>query len=233
MDDAAGRPLPARVPRSAGEGRFVPRPVLQSRSRRGSDAAADPAVRLRCGDPVFRHPGGSPCAGPAGVVCRRRRAAACAGRLDRDGLEMRLLARSISERFAPVFETIRIVRAKLPREVALLGFCGAPWTVATYMVAGCGTPDQAPARLFAYRDAGCLRQADRYPDRSLDRLPRRPARSRRRCGAALRHLGRRARDPTNSSAGASNRRSGSSQGLRQRVPGAKDHRISARRRHVA
>jgi uroporphyrinogen decarboxylase len=54
---------------------------------------------------------------------------------------------------APVFETIRIVRAKLPHEVTLLGFCGAPWTVATYMVAGCGTPDQAPARLFAYRDA--------------------------------------------------------------------------------
>jgi uroporphyrinogen decarboxylase len=54
---------------------------------------------------------------------------------------------------APVFETIRRVRAELPRNVALLGFCGAPWTVATYMVAGCGTPDQAPARLFAYRDA--------------------------------------------------------------------------------
>ena len=54
---------------------------------------------------------------------------------------------------ASVFETIRVVRAKLPHDVALLGFCGAPWTVATYMVAGCGTPDQAPARLFAYRDA--------------------------------------------------------------------------------
>jgi uroporphyrinogen decarboxylase len=54
---------------------------------------------------------------------------------------------------ASVFETIRIVRAKLPDEVTLLGFCGAPWTVATYMVAGCGTPDQAPARLFAYRNA--------------------------------------------------------------------------------
>ena len=34
----------------------------------------------------------------------------------------------------------------------MIGFCGAPWTVATYMVAGHGTPDQAPARLFAYRD---------------------------------------------------------------------------------
>jgi uroporphyrinogen decarboxylase len=53
---------------------------------------------------------------------------------------------------APIFETIRRVRAELPPGVALLGFCGAPWTVATYMVAGHGTPDQAPARLFAYRD---------------------------------------------------------------------------------
>jgi uroporphyrinogen decarboxylase len=53
---------------------------------------------------------------------------------------------------APVFETIARVKAELPRQVALLGFCGAPWTVATYMVAGSGTQDQAPARFFAYRD---------------------------------------------------------------------------------
>jgi uroporphyrinogen decarboxylase len=52
----------------------------------------------------------------------------------------------------PVFETIKLVRQELTSEVALLGFCGAPWTVATYMVAGRGTPDQAPARLLAYRD---------------------------------------------------------------------------------
>jgi uroporphyrinogen decarboxylase len=51
----------------------------------------------------------------------------------------------------PVYETIRRVKEQLPAEVALLGFCGAPWTVATYMVAGRGTPDQLPARLFAYR----------------------------------------------------------------------------------
>jgi uroporphyrinogen decarboxylase len=35
--------------------------------------------------------------------------------------------------------------------VTFLGFCGAPWTLATYMIAGQGTPDQLPARLFAYR----------------------------------------------------------------------------------
>jgi uroporphyrinogen decarboxylase len=57
---------------------------------------------------------------------------------------------------APVYETIRRVKAALPASVALLGFCGAPWTVATYMIAGRGTPDQAPARLFAYRDAAAF-----------------------------------------------------------------------------
>jgi len=54
--------------------------------------------------------------------------------------------------FAPVIETVRRVRESLAPEVALLGFCGAPWTVATYMVAGQGTTDQAPARTLAYRE---------------------------------------------------------------------------------
>ena len=52
---------------------------------------------------------------------------------------------------APVYETVARVKQSLSPTVALLGFCGAPWTVATYMVAGRGTPDQAPARIFAYR----------------------------------------------------------------------------------
>jgi uroporphyrinogen decarboxylase len=50
----------------------------------------------------------------------------------------------------PVYETVRRLRAELPQETTLIGFCGAPWTVATYMIAGHGTPDQAAARLFAY-----------------------------------------------------------------------------------
>jgi uroporphyrinogen decarboxylase len=53
-------------------------------------------------------------------------------------------------RLAPIYETVTRVKAALAPEVSLIGFCGAPWTVATYMVAGCGTPDQVPARLFAY-----------------------------------------------------------------------------------
>ncbi len=55
-------------------------------------------------------------------------------------------------RLAPVFETVARVRQSLPAETALIGFCGAPWTVASYMIAGRGTPDQAPARLLAYRE---------------------------------------------------------------------------------
>ncbi len=51
----------------------------------------------------------------------------------------------------PVYEALRRVRRELDPNIALIGFCGAPWTVATYMVAGQGTPDQAPARIMAYR----------------------------------------------------------------------------------
>jgi uroporphyrinogen decarboxylase len=57
-----------------------------------------------------------------------------------------------SDLLMPVYEAIARTKASLPSEVALLGFCGAPWTVASYMIAGRGTPDQSPARLFAYRN---------------------------------------------------------------------------------
>jgi uroporphyrinogen decarboxylase len=62
-----------------------------------------------------------------------------------------LQTEGVLEHLAPVMETVGRLRQELPAETTLLGFCGAPWTVATYMIAGHGTPDQAPARLFAYR----------------------------------------------------------------------------------
>ena len=44
-----------------------------------------------------------------------------------------------------IYETLRILSRALPAETTLIGFAGAPWTVATYMIAGRGTPDQGPA----------------------------------------------------------------------------------------
>jgi uroporphyrinogen decarboxylase len=55
-------------------------------------------------------------------------------------------------RFAAVYETLERVVPELPPGVPVIGFCGAPWTVATYMVGGGGSKDQAQARLWAYRD---------------------------------------------------------------------------------
>ncbi|WP_417249671.1 uroporphyrinogen decarboxylase [Celeribacter sp.] len=51
----------------------------------------------------------------------------------------------IHDKLAPVYETVRILSGELPKETTLIGFAGAPWTVATYMIAGRGTPDQGPA----------------------------------------------------------------------------------------
>ncbi|QPB19622.1 uroporphyrinogen decarboxylase [Rhizobium sp. 007] len=70
--------------------------------------------------------------------------------IDEAGIS-RLDAGGVIDYLKPVFETVRQLRAELPEETTLLGFCGAPWTVATYMIAGHGTPDHAPARLFAYQ----------------------------------------------------------------------------------
>ncbi|WJW79490.1 uroporphyrinogen decarboxylase [Bartonella sp. TP] len=49
----------------------------------------------------------------------------------------------------PIFETVSMLREFLPANKDVIGFCGAPWTVASYMIAGKSTPDQAPARLFS------------------------------------------------------------------------------------
>jgi uroporphyrinogen decarboxylase len=70
--------------------------------------------------------------------------------IDADGIAALEADRS-GDRLGAVFETVRNVRGRLAGDKTLIGFCGAPWTVATYMVAGRGTPDQAPARLMAAR----------------------------------------------------------------------------------
>jgi uroporphyrinogen decarboxylase len=62
-----------------------------------------------------------------------------------------LNASATRPKFGRVFETVAKVRQELPHDTALIGFCGAPWTVATYMVGGQGSADQAEARGWAYR----------------------------------------------------------------------------------
>jgi uroporphyrinogen decarboxylase len=59
-------------------------------------------------------------------------------------------------RLEPVYRTVEKVKAALPAETTFLGFAGSPWTVATYMVAGQGSRDQAEARAAAYADPGAF-----------------------------------------------------------------------------
>ena len=82
--------------------------------------------------------------------------------IDEDGISALDLTAGFGSSEAGASKPCARLRRELPEETTLLGFCGAPWTVATYMIAGHGTPDQAPARLFAYR----------YPE-AFDRLLRR------------------------------------------------------------
>ncbi len=58
----------------------------------------------------------------------------------------------IHETLSPIYETVKILSAELPKETTLIGFAGAPWTVATYMIAGRGTPDQGPAHALMQAD---------------------------------------------------------------------------------
>lgn len=58
----------------------------------------------------------------------------------------------IHETLSPIYKTVGILSQALPKDVTLIGFAGAPWTVATYMVAGRGTKDQGPAHAFIAAD---------------------------------------------------------------------------------
>jgi uroporphyrinogen decarboxylase len=59
---------------------------------------------------------------------------------------------AIHDKLAPIYETVRILARELPRETTLIGFAGAPWTVATYMIAGKGSKDQGAAHALKAAD---------------------------------------------------------------------------------
>lgn len=89
-----------------------------------------------------------------------------------DGLKGLSLS-ATSEKFDIVAETVARLRQDLSAETALIGFCGAPWTVATYMAQGQGSTDQLEARLWAYRDPdGFTALIDLLVAASIDYLDR-------------------------------------------------------------
>ncbi len=63
---------------------------------------------------------------------------------------------AVAESLAPVSETVRRVRAALPADKALIGFAGAPWTVATYMIGGGKDPNRWAARTLAWKDPAAV-----------------------------------------------------------------------------
>jgi uroporphyrinogen decarboxylase len=67
-----------------------------------------------------------------------------------DGLELDSVL--WAKKLEPVYEALRLVRSKLDAKTALLGFAGAPWTLATYMAEGKGSSDQRAAKLWGYRE---------------------------------------------------------------------------------
>ena len=78
---------------------------------------------------------------------------------------------TIHETLSPVYETLRILSRELPKETTLIGFAGAPWTVATYMVAGRGTKDQGPAHAMKAADRAAFSALiDRITDATIEYL---------------------------------------------------------------
>ena len=77
----------------------------------------------------------------------------------------------IHDTLNPIYETVRILRRELPEETTLIGFAGAPWTVATYMVAGRGTPDQGPAHSLKEENRALFEAIlDRLTESTIDYL---------------------------------------------------------------
>ena len=78
---------------------------------------------------------------------------------------------AIHETLNPIYETVRILSRELPSETTLIGFAGAPWTVATYMIAGRGTPDQGPAHALKDENRAVFEGLlDRITDATIEYL---------------------------------------------------------------
>lgn len=78
---------------------------------------------------------------------------------------------AVPGRLEAVYRTVDKVKRALPPETTFLGFAGSPWTVATYMIAGKGSKEQADARRYAYRDPAAFQEIiDAVADMTVDYL---------------------------------------------------------------
>ncbi len=78
---------------------------------------------------------------------------------------------AIHDTLNPIYETLRILKRELPSETTLIGFAGAPWTVATYMIAGKGSPDQAAAHALKNTDRATFQALiDRITEGTIEYL---------------------------------------------------------------
>lgn len=80
-------------------------------------------------------------------------------------------ADAIHDKLSPIYETVKILSRELPSETTLIGFAGAPWTVATYMIAGRGTKDQGPAHALREGNVALFEALlDRITEATIDYL---------------------------------------------------------------
>lgn len=79
--------------------------------------------------------------------------------------------RDVIEPLAAVFETVRLTKAQLPADKALIGFAGAPWTVATYMLAGRSVRDPSDLRRHYYMAGSFITELiDILTEKTIDYL---------------------------------------------------------------
>ena len=94
-------------------------------------------------------------------------------KLDWSGSRLPIHEQADFGKLAAVFETVGLIRSRLDQGIPLIGFCGAPWTVACYMIGGEGSADHEPARVFAYQHRETfLRLIERLTDASIEYLCR-------------------------------------------------------------